>query len=577
MKIFKLLKILSVLLFSFLFLKSEKAFCYLNIIEESGRLILESDEEMAVGVIDICGRHIRSFNDLEVTISGESLLSGVYFLDINNEQKLKFTVINNFLFGVMGIDKILIEQPETVPFYPERVSIDETQNFPDIEDIINNPVSDISVYGLYAWYTYFSDYAHWQDECSQVGWGSIRAGAHLTEFNDISMKALNSVDMDIMLTVSGGRTKVRSYYGYDWDDEAQDQTFIDEYICYMDTILSRYGPNGSFFDDNPDEPYKPIQYVEIWNEPNLHYLYGPYLENPPSKHQKARLYAKLLCTSYNDIKSKWGDSVKVVGFSACGGSADDIYWGPDPTNPDSGFIGLVHKTIEDIGGDPSACYDILSDHPYTHYSPPDAEVYPGGRGSYHYSVANSYNMYRQIMANFGNENKPVWFTEVGYNRQNGVFERDEGLTERFQAAYVVRLYLTALRLGVETVHVMFMVDADGTNTGFFVYDTREWYESAYAVQNMIRIMPKPKLIGAISDGEAGYYAYHFKPHADSVDYDTVIVAWNVSGPLNATIPLESGTYEVTDMLGHSITLEADSNQLEVEVGPYPIYIIQPQR
>ena len=576
MKIFKYTKILFILLFSFLLLRSEKAFCYLNIIEESGRLILESDEVIQVGVIDICGRRIRNFNDSEVTISGESLLSGVYLLDINNEQSLKFIVINNFLFGVMGIDKILIEQPETVPFYPERISIDEDQNFPDVEDIINAPVPDISIYGLYAWYTYFSDYAHWQDEVREVGWGSIRAGAHLTEFNDAAISALNSIDMDIMLTVSGGRTKVRSYYGYDWDDEAQDQAFIDEYICYMDTILTRYGPGGTFFEDYPDEPYKPIQYVEIWNEPNLHYLYGPYLENPPSDYQKARLYAKLLLASYDSIKNKWDDSVKVVGFSACGGSADDIYWGPDPLNPDSGYIGLVHKYVSELGGDPANSYDILSNHPYTHYCPPDAEDYPVGRGSYHYSVANSHNMYRQVMANFGNEDKPVWFTEVGYNRLDGVFERDEGLTERFQAAYVVRLYLTALRLGVETVHVFFMVDADGANTGFFVFETREWYESAYAVRNMIRIMPRPKLIGAISDGTAGYYAYRFNPNADSSSYDPVIVAWNVSGPLNATITVENGSYELIDMLGHSITLEADSNELEVEVGPYPIYI-KPQR
>ncbi len=572
MKIFKYTKILSILLFFFLLLKSEKAFCYLNIIEESGRLILESDEAISVGVIDVCGRRIRSFNDSEVTISGESLLSGVYLLNINNEQSLKFIVINNFLFGVMGIDKILIGQPETVPFYPERISIDEMQDFPDIEDIINAPVPDISIYGLYAWYTYFSDYAHWQDEVSEVGWGSIRPGAHLAQFNDNAMRALNSIDIDIMLTIAGGTTKIRSAYGLDWEDEAQDQAFIDDYIIYMDTILSRYGPGGSFFGDNPDEPYKPIQYVEIWNEPNLHYLYGAYLDDPPSMRQKTRLYAKLLCTSYNHIKSIWGDSIKVVGLSACGGSADDIYWGPDPTNPDSGFIGLVHKAVEDIGEDPSACYDILSNHPYTHYCPPDAEDYPVGRGSYHYSVANSYNMYRQIMDNYGNEDKPVWFTEVGYNRLEGVFERDEGLTERFQAAYVVRLYLTALRLGVETVHVMFMFDADGSNTGFFVFDTRERYESAYAVQNMISLMPKPKLIGAISDGTAGYYAYRFNPNADSLNYDPVIVVWNVSGSLNATIPIESGAYEVIDMLGHSIILEADNNALEVEVGPYPIYI-----
>jgi hypothetical protein len=560
-------------LFALFFFKSEKVFCYISIVEESGSLKLASNEEMIVRIIDNSGRRINEFNNREVTISGENLPSGIYFLDINNEKHLKFVVIDNFLFGVMGIDKVLIGQPETVPFYPDRVSIDEPQNFPNIETIINDPIPDISIYGLYAWYTYFSDYAHWQNEVGEVGWGSIRAGAHLTEFNDNAMRALNSIDIEIMLTVSGGRTKVRSYYGLDWDDETQDQAFIDEYISYMDTILSRYGPGGSFFDDYPGEPYKPIKYVEIWNEPNLHYLYGAYLDNPPSLSQKARLYAKLLVASYNHIKEKWGDSIKVVGLSACGGSADDIYWGPEPLNPDSGFIGLVHKYVEDIGGDPSNFYDILSDHPYTHNCPPDAEDYPVGRDSYHYSVANSHNKYRQIMADYGNEDKPVWFTEVGYNRLNGVFEQDEGLTERFQAAYVVRLYLTALRLGVETVHVMFMVDADGTNTGFFIYDTREWYESAYAVQNMIRIIPKPKLIGAISDGIAGYYAYRFNPNAESSNYDPVIVAWNVSGSTTVTIPAESGIYEIIDMLGNSITLEAENNQLEVKIGPYPVYIL----
>ena len=488
MKVLKLTKILCILLFSSLLFKNEKAFCYFNVIEETGRLILESDEEMAVGVIDISGRRIRSYNDFEVTISGENLNAGVYLLDINNEQRLKFTVINNLLFGVMGIDKILIGQPESVPFYPDRISIDETQNFPDIEDIINAPVPDISVYGLYAWYTYFSDYAHWQDEVREVGWGSIRPGAHLsgvdpTEFDE-AMQTLISIDIDIMFTISGGRTILRSSYGMDWDSEEEDQAFIDVFISYMDTVLSRYGPDGSFFDDNPGEPYKPIKYVEIGNEPNLHYLYGAYLDNPPSLSQKARLYAKLLLEGYNLIKSRWGDDIQVVGLSACGGSADDLYWGEDPRDPNYGFIALVHQYISELGGDPANCYDILSNHPYTHNCPPDAENYPQGRDSYHYSVANSYDIYRQIMSDYGNSDKPVWFTEVGYNRLDGVFERDEGLTERFQAAYVVRLYLTALRLGVETVHVFFMVDADGANTGFFIYETREWYESAYAVGNI---------------------------------------------------------------------------------------------
>jgi hypothetical protein len=474
--------------------------------------------------------------------------------------------------GIHRDNGILIEQPATIPFYPEKVSIDEIQNFPDFQSIINAPVPDISVYGLYAWYTYFSDYGHWQDEVTEVGWGSIRPGAHLTEFNDNAMRALIDIDIEIMLTVSGGRTKVRSYYGTDWDNEAQDQAFIDEYISCLDTVLSRYGPNGTFFDDNPGQPYKPVRYVEIWNEPNLHYLYGAYLDNPPSLTQKARLYARLLSASYNHIKGKWGDEIKVVGLSACGGSADDLYWGENPLDPNYGFIAQVHQYVSEYGGNPANCYDILSNHPYTHNCPPDAEDYPQGRNSYHYSVANSHHTYKQIMADYGNSNKPVWFTEVGYTRIEGVFEREEALPERFQAAYVVRLYLMALRLGVETVHVMFMVDADGNNAGFFIYETREWYESAHAVQNMIRIMPKPKLVSAVSDGIRGYYAYRIIPDVDNPGEPAVIVAWNVSGAITVPIPCENGRYEITDMLGNTLHINTESNRLEMEIGPFPIYI-----
>jgi hypothetical protein len=170
---------------------------------------------------------------------------------------------------------------------------------------------------------------------------------------------------------------------------------------------------------------------------------------------------------------------------------------------------------------------------------------------------------------------------VGWNRDEGEFpneqfpqELDFAVSARIQAAYTCRLYLTAIRLGVERVHVMFLLDADGWNTGFFNNDTREWRESAYAVQNMIDILPKPKIVSAISDGEDGFYAYTIKSNTDEANSKNVIVAWNVAGPLNVDISCERGQYRIYDMLKNFSDIENRSNKLAINIGPCPVYIVR---
>ena len=44
------------------------------------------------------------------------------------------------------------------------------------------------------------------------------------------------------------------------------------YAAFMKELIGRYGPDGSFWSDNPDVPKQPIEAWQIWNEPNhLHY------------------------------------------------------------------------------------------------------------------------------------------------------------------------------------------------------------------------------------------------------------------------------------------------------------------
>lgn len=471
----------------------------------------------------------------------------------------------------------LIEQTNEIPGYPQNFSVDVTQNFPSLSDINSAKPSDISVYGLFSWHNFHTENSYYKDYIKEVGWGSLRPGGNIIrqadnsisyDFNDNSMIGLVQTNMKFMLTVCAVGSAARGSYG-DVNDAALDTEFIDDFITILDNLLTRYGPNGTFFSDYPNLPYKPVHYVEIWNEPNLHYLYGAGFTVPRS--QKARLYAKLLIRSYNYIKQNWGeegDEVMVVGLSACGGSKDDLAW--SDIDPNIGFIELVHQYVLEEGGDPANCYDILSDHPYTHVCPPDAENYPIDLNHYHYSIANSYAEYKAIMAKWGNGNKPVWFTEIGWRRNFGVYPVSlYCIPERLQAAYVIRMYLISLRLGVETAHLIFTFDTDGKNYGFFNYSTHGWYESAYATQNLIKILPEPRIVGIISDGIKGYYAYRIQSNADQ----PVIVAWNVTGERNVAIPCNVGTYKIVDMLGNSKIVEISNSQINIDIGPYPVYII----
>jgi hypothetical protein len=45
------------------------------------------------------------------------------------------------------------------------------------------------------------------------------------------------------------------------------------YAAYVTALIGRYGPNGSFWRENPGIPKMPIRSWQIWNEPNLAYYW----------------------------------------------------------------------------------------------------------------------------------------------------------------------------------------------------------------------------------------------------------------------------------------------------------------
>jgi hypothetical protein len=69
---------------------------------------------------------------------------------------------------------------------------------------------------------------------------------------------------------------------------------FDAYARFAAAVVGRYGPNGSFFQDNPDVPKVPIRSWQIWNEPNLRVYWLP--------RPNARAYVRMLRAAYEAIK-----------------------------------------------------------------------------------------------------------------------------------------------------------------------------------------------------------------------------------------------------------------------------------
>jgi hypothetical protein len=511
-------------------------------------------------------------------------LSGCHNIDIVEGISRRNSLLEKTAIwaGLTQLDQFL-QQPTDQYKAFGYIDTSYVQNFPPMADIISKPIQDVPVYGLFTWMG-GSD-KQWA-QVTNVGFSNLRIGGAewVTRTDSWAMPAVDTAFVRLtdsaIEAMYGFIGKSRDKFGTDFTDTSQDQAFIDSYLAGLDIFLGKYAPGGTFWTNNADPAfrpggakYKPLASIEIWNEPDQHYLTGADYWDSLDGAGKADLYARLLIASYNYIKSnsshpEW-NTVKVVGVSACGVSNG----GPE-------FVRYVHEKLVEHGGHANY-YDVLSWHPYTYDFGPDTEAIIINTWThninYHYSLVNDQKEIRSIMQEFGNGNKPVWFTEVGWTRPNGVFPTESfAVNEYMQAAYTARLYLIAMRLGVERVHVMFVIDADGWNAGFFNYNNNySWYKQARAVHTMIQLMPKPKITASISDGTNGYYAYKINPNTDDATARTVIAAWNVEKPLVVNLECDPGDYyTVYNMLGYASELKrADSNHFSVTIGPYPVYVV----
>jgi hypothetical protein len=75
-----------------------------------------------------------------------------------------------------------------------------------------------------------------------------------------------------------------------------------DYTAYLEKLVGRYGPQGSFWTENPEVPKRPIREWQIWNEPNLPYQWHHRQGRENFRRVVAPAYGALLRASRRTIK-----------------------------------------------------------------------------------------------------------------------------------------------------------------------------------------------------------------------------------------------------------------------------------
>jgi hypothetical protein len=80
---------------------------------------------------------------------------------------------------------------------------------------------------------------------------------------------------------------------------------VEDYVAYLQALVRRYGPQGSFWSERPDLPRRPLREWQIWNEPHLDYYWH-------TDGAWERGYANLLIASNAALKRSDRGSVTVL-------------------------------------------------------------------------------------------------------------------------------------------------------------------------------------------------------------------------------------------------------------------------
>jgi hypothetical protein len=214
------------------------------------------------------------------------------------------------------------------------------------------------------------------------------------------------------------------------------------YANFCRKVVERYGPDGTFWQENPTLEPRPLTAVEIWNEPWLWHFWRP---NP----EPAR-YARLVRAASAAIKAAQ-PAVRVL-------ASADIFQMRTDTAESRDWFRLVLEADPTVFRD---SVDALSVHTYSQDRGP-LDTVTNQRWRF-----DRFLLTRDLAAAYGAA-KPIWITEFGWTTEEG---NGDAVSESLQAQYTQQALDLALRGWSSVVEKAFL---------FYWGESSDSYVSGYS-------------------------------------------------------------------------------------------------
>jgi hypothetical protein len=344
----------------------------------------------------------------------------------------------------------------------------------------------------------------------------------------------------------------------------------EDFAAYARTVAEHYGEE--------------VVAWEVWNEENEGWRFWPPHEDPAA-------YARLLCAAHDELGEVDPETPVLFGGVFFPAAAEL----PGMSGPT--FVQAAYDAQRGLGG----CFDAMAYHPYPYpFTAPELDVPVRG------SVLSAADQMQAVLERNGDGGKPLWITEVGWPTH----DRAYGVPERKQAQYVARMQAATLaqRIPVLTWYTYGdYEDPSGFNQeawfGFFRPDgsPKPSYE---ALRTFHRLFRRSRFArdrsqglglppGALMTGGRGF-ALQYRRRERNGGRTRITALWlacesstdgqnsggeDCSAPTSVPVqlPVRARGARVVDHLGEGGFVAATGGELQLEVGPGPVYVLDTRR
>jgi hypothetical protein len=229
-------------------------------------------------------------------------------------------------------------------------------------------------------------------------WAAIETSPGVYDFSryDIWMRSAASHRMRVLPILFG----TPAFHGRQSPTGSYPPSDLDAYARFAAAAVRRYGPNGSFFSENPGIPKVPIRSWQIWNEPNLPVYWQP--------RPNAREYVNMLRAA--------SGAIKAVDRRA------EVVTAGIPASLLSGAIRFKTFITGMYKAKGARYFDTLA---------------PNAYGKTAQDVIRNMGDLRRLMNRSGDRRGKIWITEVGWG--TGGPRHRFNIGERGQAAQIPKL------------------------------------------------------------------------------------------------------------------------------------------